>query len=68
MPILIIDKIKPANGGNFPMVDAQDVAMPDGTRLDQVMPIFLSQSDYDALVEAEQVDEKRMYMIVEESV
>lgn len=33
MAIELIDKIKPKNGGNFPMVDAVDVEMPDGTRL-----------------------------------
>lgn len=33
MPINLIDKIKPANGGSFPMVDAADVEMPDGSRL-----------------------------------
>ena len=33
MAINLIDKIKPANGGSFPMVDASDVALPDGTRL-----------------------------------
>lgn len=33
MPIELIDKIKPKNGQGFPMVDAEDVEMPDGTRL-----------------------------------
>lgn len=33
MPITLIDKIKPANGGSFPMVDAADVALDDGSRL-----------------------------------
>lgn len=33
MPIELIDKIKPKNGGEFPLVDAADVLMPDGTRL-----------------------------------
>lgn len=36
-PIDLIDKIKPKNGGKFPMVDAEDVQMPDGTRLDEAM-------------------------------
>ena len=35
MAIELISKIKPKNGGNFPMVDANDVEFPDGTRLDQ---------------------------------
>lgn len=33
MAIELIDKIKPKNGGNFPMVDAEDVLMPNGQRL-----------------------------------
>lgn len=33
MAIYLIDKIKPKNNGDFPMVDAEDVEMPDGTRL-----------------------------------
>lgn len=33
MAINLIDKIKPANNGTFPMVDAADVEMPDGSRL-----------------------------------
>lgn len=33
MAIYLIDKIKPKNNGTFPMVDAEDVLMPDGTRL-----------------------------------
>lgn len=38
MAIELIDKIKPKNGGNFPMVDAADVLMPDGTRLSEFNP------------------------------
>lgn len=33
MAIELIDKIKPKNGGDFPLVDAEDVLMPDGKRL-----------------------------------
>lgn len=33
MPIELIDKIKPKNGQGFPLVEAEDVEMPDGTRL-----------------------------------
>ena len=36
MAIELMDKIKPKGGGNFPMVDAADVEMPDGTRLSEV--------------------------------
>ena len=33
MSIPITDKFKPRNNGGFPLVDAEDVEMPDGTRL-----------------------------------
>ena len=33
MAVELISKIKPKNNGTFPLVDAEDVAMPDGTRL-----------------------------------
>ena len=35
MAIQLIDKIKPKNNGSFPMVDAEDVLMPDGKRLSE---------------------------------
>lgn len=35
MAIELISKIKPKNGASYPMVDAADVAMPDGTRLNE---------------------------------
>lgn len=36
MSIELIDKIKPKNGGKFPLVDADDVLLPDGKRLNEV--------------------------------
>lgn len=33
--IPLIDKIKPKNNGNFPLVDAEDVLMPNGKRLSE---------------------------------
>lgn len=33
MAVEVIDTIKPKNGGDFPIVEAEDVRMPDGTRL-----------------------------------
>lgn len=35
MAIELIDKIKPKNGGEFALVDAADVELPDGKRLSQ---------------------------------
>ena len=37
MAIELISKIKPKNGGDFAMVDAEDVEMPDGTRLSEAI-------------------------------
>ena len=37
MAIELMAKIKPKGGGTFAMVDAADVEMPDGTRLDKVV-------------------------------
>ena len=33
MSVEVIDKIKPKNNADFPLVDADDIEMPDGTRL-----------------------------------
>lgn len=38
MSVELIDKIKPKNNGNFALVDAADVEMPDGTRLSEYNP------------------------------
>ena len=48
MPIELIEKIKPANNRNFPLVDAEDIAFKDG-RLNEYMPVVISKADYDAL-------------------
>lgn len=37
MAIEMIDKIKPKNNGNFAVVDAIDVEMADGTRLEEAI-------------------------------
>ena len=37
MAVEVIDKIKPKNNGNFALMDAADVEMPDGTRLDDTV-------------------------------
>ena len=36
MPTLIIDTFKPQNNGKFPVAEAEDIAMPDGTRLSEL--------------------------------
>lgn len=71
MAIELIDKIKPKNGGDFPMVEAADVALPDGTRLDaaivSITPVYLTQSAYDALVEAGTYGPNTLYFILEDT-
>ena len=40
MALPLADKIKPKNNGTFALVDAKDVEMPDGTRLDEALENF----------------------------
>lgn len=62
--IPLIDKIKPKNNGKFPLVDAEDVLMPDGTRLSEYNPFVpVTQEEYDALVASGEVDLTKCYMI-----
>lgn len=66
--IPLIDKIKPKNNGTFPLVDAEDVLMPDGTRLSGYTPFIpVTQDEYDALVATGTVDESKYYVIVGDS-
>ena len=70
MAIFVIGTIKPKNNGAFPVIDAQDVAMPDGTRLpDYIDNLFVpvTQEEYDALVAADEDDDSKYYMIIGES-
>lgn len=75
MAIELISKIKPKNGQSYPMVDAADVEMPDGTRLGdfyesvmrtvEIMPI--SQERYYEMQQAGTVDPNVVYLIVSDS-
>ena len=40
MPVELIDTIKPKNGGTFPLVEAEDVKMPDGSRLSEISTCY----------------------------
>lgn len=64
MPLMIDAKIKPS--GNFPAADAEDILMPDGSRLSE-RPRFIpvTKEEYDALVEAGTVNENDLYLIRE---
>lgn len=68
MSVELIDKIKPKNNGNFPMVDAEDVLMPDGKRLSEIPGVLVvTQAEYDALVAAGTVNNATLYFIKEET-
>lgn len=62
MPIELIDKIKPKNGGDFPMVDAQDVEMEGGGRLSE-QPVIKTVS---ALPEDAAEHPNVLYLVVED--
>ena len=70
MAIELIDKVKPKNNGSFAMVDACDVEMPDGTRLDvaiaAITPVVRTQSEYDALVSAGAVEPDTLYLVLDD--
>ena len=57
MAIPVISKLKPANNGDFPVVDAHDVDMGDNKRLDQVTD-YLEQAldDYADIVDGHTAD------------
>lgn len=63
MALTIYDTIIP--DGDYPAVNAENVQMPDGSRLSTAMPVFLTQDEYDALVAAGTVNENTPYMIIE---
>ena len=72
MAIELIAKIKPKNNQSFAMVDAEDVEMPDGSRLSDFMKVLsksvsavpLTQEDYNKLVADGTVDTDTIYFIV----
>lgn len=79
MAIELIGTIKPKNNGNFPMVDAEDVDIGGGRRLDAVLPAvygdqtgvvvpttLITQAEYDTLLDDNAVEEGRLYLIYED--
>ena len=58
MSVEVIDKIKPKNNGDFALVDAVDVEMPDGTRL--------SDQDFSGgLPKVSEADEGKIFSVVD---
>lgn len=64
MAIELISKIKPKNNGNFPLVDAEDIAYDNG-RLPDFLFKCLTEDEYNALKAAGKLSEKTPYLIIE---
>lgn len=72
MAIELISKIKPKNGASYPMVDAADVEMPDGSRLsdfhESIMASIQMQAVtpefYEEMRKAGTLDPRVCYLIV----
>lgn len=75
MAIELISKIKPKNGASYPMVDAKDVAMPDGTRLSDfqqsvmssVQIVAMTQDKYYEMQAAGTLEPNTAYLIVSDT-
>lgn len=70
MAIYIIGKLKQKNNGKFALLDAEDVEMPDGTRLSEyINKVFtpITQEEYNAHIANGTVDENRPYFIKKEN-
>lgn len=61
MALKIYDKLKPQ--GNYPAVDAADVALPNGARLTSVIPVYVTEEQYAALEAAGEIDPDATYFI-----
>lgn len=55
MATWLIDKIKPKDNKDFALVDAEDVEMPDGTRLSE-FAVDGGEDGYSPTVEVEEID------------
>lgn len=64
MAIELISKIKPKNNGNFPLVDAEDIAYEDG-RLPDYMFKCLTEEEYNTLKASGQLNANTPYLIIE---
>lgn len=65
MPTIILEKIKQTTGKNYALVDAEDVEMPDGSRLPAAIPTLvpITQDEYNALEAEGEIDPTAYYMI-----
>lgn len=64
MAIELISKIKPKNNGNFPLVDAEDIAFEDG-RLSDYMFVALTLEEYNKRKANNTLKENTPYLIIE---
>lgn len=65
MAIELISKIKPADNGNFPMVDAEDVAFNE-KRLPDFLFVPLTQAAYNKKKANGELNPNTPYLIVED--
>ena len=65
MAIELIAKIKPKNGKDFALVDSEDIQHNE-SRLADIMPVFLTEAEYEALDKAGKINPKTPYFIKEE--
>lgn len=65
MPIPISDKFKPMGVSGFALMDAEDIEMPNGERLHEVIPVIIpvSESGYLELEAKGEIDPNAYYMV-----
>lgn len=64
--IELIAKIKPAENGTFPLVDAEDVAFQSG-RLPDFLFVPLTQEEYNRKKQNNELNDHTPYLIIEET-
>ena len=65
MAIELISKIKPKNNGNFPIVDAEDIAY-NGGRLPDFLFVTVTETEYNRLKASGLLKSNTPYLIVED--
>lgn len=63
MPVGMPDKLKPLNNGEYALMDAEDVEMPNGSRLPDCLPVCLTLDEYNELVKSGGINANTPYLI-----
>ena len=63
MALKLYDKVVPS--GDFALMDAAHVEMPDGTRLPEMFPVFLTEKEYEDLKAAGADNPNTPYFVYE---